>query len=131
MAKEELIEMNGVVDEILPDLRCRVTLARPAGTLPRHCLRPGGCQRRDRDQPVSRPDAMHQRRRQAERLAGLKLDLARQLVSTGWYVPRLRFPPCHQPRLYTARSLHSSSDLRPRRAGPTSATPLPACQAGE
>jgi translation initiation factor IF-1 len=26
MAKEELIEMNGVVDEILPDLRCRVTL---------------------------------------------------------------------------------------------------------
>lgn len=26
MAKEELIEMSGVVDEILPDLRCRVTL---------------------------------------------------------------------------------------------------------
>jgi len=26
MAKEELIEMNGVVNEILPDLRCRVTL---------------------------------------------------------------------------------------------------------
>lgn len=26
MAKEELIEMKGVVDEILPDLRCRVTL---------------------------------------------------------------------------------------------------------
>jgi translation initiation factor IF-1 len=26
MAKEELIEMNGVVDEILPDARCRVTL---------------------------------------------------------------------------------------------------------
>jgi translation initiation factor IF-1 len=26
LAKEELIEMNGVVDEILPDLRCRVTL---------------------------------------------------------------------------------------------------------
>ncbi len=26
MAKEELIEMNGVVEEILPDLRCRVTL---------------------------------------------------------------------------------------------------------
>jgi translation initiation factor IF-1 len=26
MAKEELIEMNGVVDEILPDSRYRVTL---------------------------------------------------------------------------------------------------------
>jgi translation initiation factor IF-1 len=26
MAKEELIEMNGIVNEILPDLRCRVTL---------------------------------------------------------------------------------------------------------
>ena len=26
MAKEELIEMSGVVSEILPDLRCRVTL---------------------------------------------------------------------------------------------------------
>ena len=26
MAKEELIEMQGIVNEILPDLRCRVTL---------------------------------------------------------------------------------------------------------
>ena len=26
MAKEDLIEMSGVVNEILPDLRCRVTL---------------------------------------------------------------------------------------------------------
>lgn len=26
MAKEELIEMRGIVNEILPDLRCRVTL---------------------------------------------------------------------------------------------------------
>jgi len=26
LAKEELIEMSGVVNEILPDLRCRVTL---------------------------------------------------------------------------------------------------------
>jgi translation initiation factor IF-1 len=26
MAKEELIEMSGVVNEILPELRCRVTL---------------------------------------------------------------------------------------------------------
>ena len=26
MAKEELIEMSGIVNEILPDLRCRVTL---------------------------------------------------------------------------------------------------------
>ncbi len=26
MAKEELIEMNGIVNEILPELRCRVTL---------------------------------------------------------------------------------------------------------
>ena len=26
MAKEDLIEMSGIVNEILPDLRCRVTL---------------------------------------------------------------------------------------------------------
>ena len=46
MAKEELIEMNGVVDEILPDSRFRVTLengheliAYSAGKMRKHHIR--------------------------------------------------------------------------------------------
>ena len=46
MAKEELIEMNGVVDEILPDSRYRVTLenghgliAYTAGKMRKHHIR--------------------------------------------------------------------------------------------
>lgn len=46
MAKEELLEMNGVVDEILPDSRYRVTLdnghtlvAYSAGRMQRHHIR--------------------------------------------------------------------------------------------
>lgn len=46
MAKEELIEMNGVVDEVLPDSRYRVTLdnghilvAYSAGKMRRHHIR--------------------------------------------------------------------------------------------
>lgn len=46
MAKEELIEMNGVVDEVLPDSRFRVTLdnghmliAYTAGKMRKHHIR--------------------------------------------------------------------------------------------
>lgn len=46
MAKEELIEMNGVVDEVLPDSRFRVTLenghclvAYAAGKMRKHHIR--------------------------------------------------------------------------------------------
>ncbi|CAG0997451.1 Translation initiation factor IF-1 [Rhodocyclaceae bacterium] len=46
MAKEELIEMNGVVDEVLPDSRYRVTLdnghtlvAYSAGKMRKHHIR--------------------------------------------------------------------------------------------
>lgn len=46
MAKEELIEMNGVVDEVLPDSRYRVTLenghnliAYTAGKMRKHHIR--------------------------------------------------------------------------------------------
>jgi translation initiation factor IF-1 len=46
MAKEELLEMNGVVDEILPDSRYRVTLdnghtlvAYSAGKMQKHHIR--------------------------------------------------------------------------------------------
>ena len=46
MAKEELIEMNGVVDEVLPDARYRVTLenghklvAYSAGKMRKHNIR--------------------------------------------------------------------------------------------
>ena len=46
MAKEELIEMNGVVDEVLPDSRFRVTLdnghklvAYTAGRMKKHHIR--------------------------------------------------------------------------------------------
>jgi translation initiation factor IF-1 len=46
MAKEELIEMNGVVDEVLPDSRFRVTLenghnlvAYSAGKMRKHHIR--------------------------------------------------------------------------------------------
>lgn len=46
MAKEELIEMNGVVDEVLPDSRYRVTLenghnlvAYTAGKMRKHRIR--------------------------------------------------------------------------------------------
>ena len=46
MAKEELLEMNGVVDEILPDSRFRVTLdnghqliAYSAGKMQKHHIR--------------------------------------------------------------------------------------------
>lgn len=46
MAKEELIEMNGVVDEVLPDSRYRVTLenghalvAYAAGKMRKHHIR--------------------------------------------------------------------------------------------
>jgi len=46
MAKEELIEMQGKVDEVLPDLRYRVTLdnghqliAYTGGKMPKHSIR--------------------------------------------------------------------------------------------
>ena len=46
MAKEELIEMNGVVDEVLPDSRFRVTLenghqlvAYTSGKMKKHHIR--------------------------------------------------------------------------------------------
>ena len=46
MAKEELVEMNGVVDEVLPDARFRVTLenghvltAYSAGRMRKHHIR--------------------------------------------------------------------------------------------
>ena len=46
MAKEELLEMNGVVDEVLPDSRYRVTLdnghnliAYSAGKMRKHHIR--------------------------------------------------------------------------------------------